>query len=62
MYVMIDNFDSFVYNLKAYFQELGREILVRRYDEITLEELEELNPEGSSFLRDRSVPGMRSSA
>ncbi len=23
MYVMIDNFDSFVYNLKAYFQELG---------------------------------------
>ena len=46
MYVMIDNFDSFVYNLKAYFQELGREILVRRYDEITLEELEELNPEG----------------
>ena len=46
MYVMIDNFDSFVYNLKAYFQELGREILIRRCDEITLEELEELNPEG----------------
>ena len=42
MYVMIDNFDSFVYNLKAYFQELGREILVRRCDEITLEELEEM--------------------
>ena len=38
MYVMIDNFDSFVYNLKAYFQELGREILVRRCDEITLRE------------------------
>lgn len=62
MYVMIDNFDSFVYNLKAYFQELGREILVRRCDEITLEELEELNPEGIILLRDRSVPGMRSSA
>ena len=46
MYVMIDNFDSFVYNLKAYFEELGREILVKRCDEITLEELEELNPEG----------------
>ena len=59
---MIDNFDSFVYNLKAYFQELGREILVRRCDEITLEELEELNPEGIILLRDRSVPGMRSSA
>ena len=46
MYVMIDNFDSFVYNLKAYFEELGREILVKRCDEITLEELEELEPEG----------------
>ena len=43
---MIDNFDSFVYNLKAYFQELGREILVKRCDEITLKELEEMNPEG----------------
>ena len=38
MYVIIDNFDSFVYNLKAYFEELGREILVKRCDEITLEE------------------------
>ena len=46
MYVMIDNFDSFVYNLKAYFEELGREILVKRCDEITLEELEELKAEG----------------
>ncbi len=46
MYVMIDNFDSFVYNLKAYFQELGREILVSRCDEMSLEELEEANPEG----------------
>ena len=46
MYIMIDNFDSFVYNLNAYFQELGREILVKRCDEITLKELEEMNPEG----------------
>lgn len=46
MYVMIDNFDSFVYNLKAYFQELGRDILVKRCDEITLDELEAMNPEG----------------
>ena len=43
---MIDNFDSFVYNLKAYFQELGRDILVKRCDEITLDELEAMNPEG----------------
>ena len=56
MYVMIDNFDSFVYNLKAYFQELGRDILVKRCDEITLDELRK----GLFFRRDRNVPGMRS--
>ena len=28
MFLMIDNYDSFVYNLKAYFEELGREIMV----------------------------------
>ena len=46
MYLMIDNYDSFVYNLKAYIQELGREILVKRCDEITLEEIEHMQPEG----------------
>lgn len=46
MYLMIDNYDSFVYNLKAYFEELGREILVKRSDEITLDEIEDLKPEG----------------
>ena len=46
MYLMIDNYDSFVYNLKAYFEELGRDILVRRSDEITLEEIENMNPQG----------------
>lgn len=44
MYLMIDNYDSFVYNLKAYFQELGREILVKRCDEITLEDIEKMQP------------------
>lgn len=46
MYLMIDNYDSFVYNLKAYFEELGIEILVKRSDEITIEEIEEMQPEG----------------
>ena len=46
MYLMIDNYDSFVYNLKAYFQELGRKILVKRCDEITLEDIEKMQPEG----------------
>lgn len=46
MYLMIDNYDSFVYNLKAYFEELGREIIVKRSDQITVEEIEKLQPQG----------------
>ena len=46
MYVMIDNFDSFVYNLEAYFKELGREILVKRCDKITIKEIKKLQPQG----------------
>lgn len=46
MYFMLDNYDSFVYNLSAYFRELGQEILVKREKEITLSELEAMNPEG----------------
>ena len=46
MYFMLDNYDSFVYNLSAYFRELGQDILVRREDEITLSEIEALEPEG----------------
>ena len=46
MYLMIDNYDSFVYNLKAYFEELGKEIAVIRCDKITLEEIEDMQPSG----------------
>lgn len=46
MYFMLDNYDSFVYNLSAYFKELGQEILVKREHEITLSEIEALGPEG----------------
>lgn len=46
MYLMIDNYDSFVYNLKAYFEELGREILVRRIDHVNLDEIDAMEPEG----------------
>ena len=46
MYLMIDNYDSFVYNLKADFQELGRDILVRRSDEITLADIQAMQPQG----------------
>lgn len=41
---MIDNYDSFTFNLVQYVGELGQEILVKRNDEITIKEIEELNP------------------
>ncbi len=44
MLVMIDNYDSFTWNLVQYFAELGYETLVKRNDEITLAELIALNP------------------
>lgn len=46
MYLMIDNYDSFVYNLTAYFRELGQEILVKRSGEISPDFVEKLQPEG----------------
>ncbi len=42
---MIDNYDSFTYNLVQYFGELGQEVKVYRNDEITIEEIEQLKPE-----------------
>lgn len=44
MILMIDNYDSFTYNLVQYLGELGEELIVKRNDEITLEEIEELSP------------------
>jgi anthranilate synthase component 2 len=45
MLLMIDNYDSFTYNIVQYFGELGEEVLTIRNDEITLAEIEKLNPE-----------------
>lgn len=45
MILMIDNYDSFVYNLVQFLGELGEEIIVKRNDEIDLKDIEELNPE-----------------
>ena len=42
---MIDNYDSFTYNLVQYFGELGEEIEVFRNDKVSLSEIEKLNPE-----------------
>ncbi len=43
--LMIDNYDSFTYNVVQYLGELGAEVLVHRNDEITLEQIETLAPE-----------------
>jgi anthranilate synthase component 2 len=45
MLLMIDNYDSFTYNLVQYFGELGEDVRVYRTDEITLEEIEALKPD-----------------
>ena len=43
--LMIDNYESFTYNIVQYLQELGAEVLVHRNDQISLEEIETLNPD-----------------
>lgn len=45
MHLMIDNYDSFTYNIVQYLRILGADIQVRRNDEITLQQIEELAPE-----------------
>lgn len=45
MLLMIDNYDSFTYNVVQYLAELGAEVQVYRNDEITIEQIEALKPE-----------------
>jgi anthranilate synthase/aminodeoxychorismate synthase-like glutamine amidotransferase len=45
MILVIDNYDSFTYNLVQYFGEMGEQLTVKRNDEITLDEIAALNPE-----------------
>ncbi len=45
MLLMLDNYDSFTYNLVQYFGELGADVHVHRNDKITIDEIEALNPE-----------------
>ncbi|HEN3607219.1 aminodeoxychorismate synthase component II [Yersinia enterocolitica] len=44
MLLLIDNYDSFTYNLYQYFCELGVEVLVKRNDEVQLADIEKLSP------------------
>ncbi len=45
MLLLIDNYDSFTYNLYQYLAELGTEVEVRRNDALTLDEIEKMQPE-----------------
>ncbi|ABK43636.1 anthranilate synthase, component II [Magnetococcus marinus MC-1] len=44
MLLMIDNYDSFTFNVVQYFGELGAEVVVHRNDKITVSQIEALNP------------------
>ena len=50
MLLMIDNYDSFTYNLVQYFGELGEDVRVARNDEITLDQIQELSPQHISMF------------
>lgn len=45
MLLLVDNYDSFTYNLFQYLSELGEEVVVVRNDEITVAEIEKMKPE-----------------
>ncbi|GLP95797.1 anthranilate synthase component II [Paraferrimonas sedimenticola] len=45
MLLMLDNYDSFTFNLVQYFQQLGCEVMVIRNDQLTLEQIKALKPE-----------------
>ena len=50
MILVIDNYDSFTYNLVHYIGECNFEVLVKRNDELTIDEIHLLNPEKLLFL------------
>ena len=45
MILMIDNYDSFTFNIVQYLGELGADVVVKRNDEISIDEIEKLNPD-----------------
>ena len=56
MLLLIDNYDSFTYNLFQYLSELGQEIVVLRNDKTTLEEIDRMKPERIVISPGPSVP------
>ena len=57
MIVLIDNYDSFTYNLYQLLGEYEEEIVVVRNDQITIEQLEEMNPKELCFRQDQETRG-----
>ena len=45
MILMIDNYDSFTFNIVQYLGELGADVVVKRNDEVSIDEIEKLNPD-----------------
>ncbi|PYZ91571.1 aminodeoxychorismate/anthranilate synthase component II [Salipaludibacillus keqinensis] len=45
MILMIDNYDSFTYNLVQYLGEMGQDLVIRRNDQITIEEIDKMSPD-----------------
>lgn len=57
MLLMLDNYDSFTYNLVQYFAELGQHVMVKRNDEIQVDEIAALNPQALIISPGPCAPG-----
>ncbi|MGI5880763.1 MAG: anthranilate synthase component II [Syntrophomonadaceae bacterium] len=56
MILMIDNYDSFTYNLVQYLQEMGQEVLVEKNDRLSINQIRQLNPESIIISPGPSTP------
>ena len=56
MLVLIDNYDSFTYNLFQYLSELGEEVVVVRNNKTTLEEIDKMEPQRIVISPGPSIP------
>jgi len=56
MLLLIDNYDSFTYNLFQYLSELGEEVVVVRNDKATIEEIDRIKPQGIVISPGPSTP------
>ena len=56
MILLIDNYDSFTWNLYQYFCELGAEVVVRRNDDLTLADIDTLAPQKIVISPGRCTP------